>query len=462
MSTDNNAEKDVLANLYDRIYAILTYSPTRGEGTGMDAKAIAVQMTQNEVLNLESFADALSGGNPGGDITTAEAFSLYVDKVPTKLDGAVWAPGDALAKRYGELVSGASIDPKLLPSKEQEDTYRRLQALLQAEVEKKSLVTGAVTRTIADSPLFTAYKEAKEAYTTALLDGAQVVLDADLSTNAGKRQANLDKRRADAVVDARYKDWVAAGKSDVDEILDALESIKNNAISAVIADARATMDPAKWLTSNTEIGQTWMLASATPSNWTEPTCKGTTLTVSSDSLEAVTNNSATTYANSSRGWFWWGSNESSGSTETKDMGMQSTALELSAELVLVRIQRPWLNELLFTMQGWSNNGYSSTHAISDGKGGGGALPGIPIAFVMARNVTIKATFSSSASSLFKNESRTSSSSGWGWGPFGGGNNSSTSKSSGDTFSSEGNTVTISFRQPQVIAWINKFVPACPT
>lgn len=460
--SDNTIERSALAELYDRIYKILTYSPKTGEGTGLEGGAICVQMTQGEALDLGGFKGALSGSNPGGDVLAAEAFSTYVDRVPTGLAGAVWAPGEALASRYALLVNGANIDAKLLPSAAVEKTYKRLQGLLYAEVEKTSLVTQEVRRVRVDSPLFTAYKESKAAYAKALFDAADSLLVADLTTNEGKRKANLEKRRMDAEVEARYKDWVGAGKSDVDEVLDALESIKNNAVSAVIAEAKATMERSRWLASNSEGGQPWMLASATPSNWTEKECVGTKLVLKVDSLKTSTGSSATSYARQSRGWFWWGSEESSGESKTEEMGMESTALVLSAELVLVRIQRPWLNELLFTMGGWENNGFQGKQSISDGKGGGAGLPAIPIAFVMARNVQLKATFAATASSLFTKESRSGTRSGWGWGPFGGAGGAANDRSSGDEFRCEGNEVTISFAEPQVVAWINKFVPACPS
>ncbi len=454
-----DTNKKLLANLYDTIYELVTASPSGSEGTGLKADSVKVQMTQGEVLNLDEFSNALSGGNPEGDIVTAETLSEFVDKIPD-LSGVKWAPKDGLAKFYQGMVSGANINPDLLPSQDQEDLYKRLQGYLRVEVEHTSIVTGKKTITIEDSPLFAAYKDAKEDYVSAVINAAQVVLDADFSTNAGKRQANVDKRRADADVKHAYRAWVAADKSDVDEILDALESIKNNAISAAISDAKEVMEQTKWAASSSELGQPWMLSSVTPSNWTEPTCKGTTLKLSSDKLKTSTSTTATTYSNNSRGWFWYGGSSSSGSTDTKNVSMEAESFTMEGELVLVRIHRPWLNQLLFTMKGWSTNAYSDDNPISDGKGNG-ALPGIPSAFVMLRNVSIEAKFNQSDSEYIRKKSEESSSSGWGWGPFGGGGHKSSSDSTNDDFSSSNDTVKLSFNQPQIVAWINNIVPKCP-
>lgn len=450
----------LLASLYDSLYELLTHTPPGAVSTELSKHkdTIRVQMTQNEVLNLDDYKGALSGDKPNGDLAKAEAFSTFVDNVPN-LDGAQWAPTKGLAKFYQNMVRGANVNPDLLPSEEQEALYKKLQGLLRQEIEKTSLL-GEKTVSIDDSPRYKAYKEAKRAYDEALLNAAQVAVDADLSTNAGKRQASIDKRRADIEVKARYNDWVAAGKSDVEEVLDTLESIKNNAISAAVNDAKTIMDDTKWISSGYEFSQPWMLVSATPSNWTEPTCKGTTLSLSSDSLKTSTSSTANTYADNSQGWFWWSDSSSSGSTETKDVEMDTNSFKLSAELVLVRVERPWLNKLLFTMKGWSTNAYSKEKPISDGKGGG-ALPGIPIAFVMARNVTITTKFSESASNFIHSKSETTSNGGWGWGPFGGSKNHSTSDSTTDKFSQDGDTFTLSFSQPQLIAWISSLVPACP-
>lgn len=455
MTTD----QDLLAALYDRIHQMITFNHQGTPGAGLDADTVVVQMTTNEVLNLATYAGALSGANPEGDLAAAEAFSVFVDKVPS-FGGATWGPSDGLAKRYQGIVAGANIDPSLLPNPTQEATYTRLQGLLRKEVKKTNIVTEKEETVVVDSPMYAAYKNAREGYTNALLDAAQVVLDADLSTNFGKRQANVDKRKADAVVKARFDDWIAAGKSDVDELLGALESLKNSAISAAIKSAKSVMDDAKWLASNSEAGQPWMLATAAPSNWTEPSCRGSILTLSSDTLKTNTNTTATSYANNSRGWFWWGSSSDTGSTETKDVTLASQALTLSAELVLVRVQRPWLNELLFTMKGWSNNGYPDAGSISNAKGGG-ALPGIPIAFLMARNVKISAKFSSTDSKFIQEQSQKTSRHGWGWGPFGAGDATSKSDSKGDQFSSTGDQLTLSFASPQVIAWVSRLVPICP-
>lgn len=338
--------KELLANLYDTIYDLVTASPKRNEGTGFTPDNVRVQMTQGEVLNLEEFANAVSGGNPQGSIETAETLSMFIDQVPN-LAESQWAPKPGLSKVYKTIVDGANIDPNLLPSQDQEELYKRMQGFLRINVEHTSLVTQKTTTTLEDSPLFSGYKEAQEEYVTALMDATQVVLDADLSTNHGKRQANLDKRRADNEVKVKYKSWVAAGKSDVDEVLDALESIKNNAISAAISDAKEVMDESKWAASNTELGQPWMLSSVTPSNWTEPTCKGTTLTLSSDKLKTSTSNTATSYSKSSRGWFWHGGSSASGSTDTENVSMEAESFKIEAELILVRIHRPWLNQLIF-------------------------------------------------------------------------------------------------------------------
>lgn len=45
------------------------------------------------------------------------------------------------------------------------------------------------------------------------------MLDTDMSTPKGQRQANIDKRRADTEVEVKYKAWMTIGKSDVDEVL---------------------------------------------------------------------------------------------------------------------------------------------------------------------------------------------------------------------------------------------------
>lgn len=451
-------DKQLLANLYQKIYDLLTSSPKGAEDAGINPSNMCVQMTQNEVLNLQDFANAISGSNPGGSLRAAEAISGFVDKIPN-LSDTRWVPKEGLAKFYQSIVSGANVKEEYLTSQEQNDLYKRLQSYLRVSVIHTSLVTGKETTTMENSSLFTAYLEAREEYASALFDAAQVVIDADLSTPIGQRQANLDKRRADEVVKQKYKAWIAAGKSDVNEILSTMESIKNNAISGVISDAKSVMDPTNWIPSSNEFGEPWRLVSVTPSNWTEPSCKGTLFTLKQDQLKTSTSTSGTTYANNSRGWFWYGDSSNSGTIETKDVDLKTESFTLNAEMVLVRIHRPWLNEQLFTMRGWDINGYE-VGKISDGKGNGG-FPGIPTAFVMMRNVSIEAKFNETDSKFIKEKSESSSSSGWGWGPFGDGNHRRSSESTSDKFESTANGVKLSFSQPQLVAWISTLVPFSP-
>src|SRR5690606_26423229 len=102
-------------------------------------------------------------------------------------------------------------------------------------------------------------------------------------------------------------------------------------------------------------------------------------------------------------------------TNTENTSMQSGEFELTAELITVRIRRPWLNSLIFNMTDWWARGYPK-NAISNGKIKGNessALPLIPTAFIVAKNVTIKSKFTSQDTAMFKSE--TSSDENWGWG-----------------------------------------------
>jgi hypothetical protein len=132
--------------------------------------------------------------------------------------------------------------------------------------------------------------------------------------------------------------------------------------------------------------------------------------------------------------------------------MDAQNLELSAELIAVNIMRPWFNPLLLGMTGWQIQGYQSGR-ISNGDSlkPDGEYALIPMGFVVARNLSIKADFSTEDQKFISNTVNTSVSGGWG--PFtlkakyGYSSSESEMKSTFD-----GGTLT--FPGLQLIAWIS--------
>jgi hypothetical protein len=200
-----------------------------------------------------------------------------------------------------------------------------------------------------------------------------------------------------------------------------------------------------------------------PTNWTEATCRGSKLILSSKFLATSTSDQASEYSRDSKGLFWWSSSSEEGKSQTNSSSMQTNEFELSAELITVLIRRPWLNTGLFAMSDWWAKGYPRGR-ISTGtlKGNGNSvLPLIPTAFIVAKDVSIKANFTSQDTSHFTSDSTSRERTGWGWGPFTGAGRYNRSRSEKDTFQSSYSNGVLKMPGLQLIAWVSTITPASP-
>ena len=97
--------------------------------------------------------------------------------------------------------------------------------------------------------------------------------------------------------------------------------------------------------------------------------------------------------------------------------MNADTFALSAKIAVVQINRPWLNDLIFRMKGWSLLGQASG-SVSNGALKDNAtnmLPLIPTAFIVARDIQITADWTTEDKSHVEDSISTKAS--VGWGPF---------------------------------------------
>ena len=278
-----------------------------------------------------------------------------------------------------------------------------------------------------------------------------------------------DQRKFQAVapglqntIEQAWNKWVREGKQNVERAQDALRTTINDAIAAAIRQAQDAMKDS--LTGQEGLASTsWYPSYAMPTNWFDASCRGSKLTLSSSFLATSTSDEASQYSSSSTGLFWTSSSSEEKKTDTKFTSMQSSEFELTAELITVRIRRPWLNAVLFNMTDWWSKGIPKG-GISNGalkENANGVLPLIPTAFVIAKDVSIKSNFTSQDTSHFVSDSTSQQKRGWGWGPFSGGGRYSHARSEKDTFQSSFSNGTLKMPGLQVIAWISTITPPSP-
>jgi hypothetical protein len=452
-------EKKVLETLYDRLFDALTYTPGQEKTGDFDKATTLLQMTKNAVLNPDDFRNAASSINPKGDLKSTFALSDMVDVLPTV--SAEWTASEkTLSEAYKGIVDNANTDNKEDP--DQKARYDKAYNFLNAKSSIPN-AEGPPTETFGPSPIALAYDQNQTAYVTALGGYRTAYIGYNLDNLEDQRKWQAVAPGLQINIDQAWNKWVREGKQNVERAQDLLRTTINDAVAAAIRQAQDAMRDEHALAGLGPSTQRWFPSYAMPTNWFDPSCRGSKLTLSSSFLATSTSEQASQYSSNSTGIFWTSSGSDETNTDTKFTSMQSSEFELTAELITVRIRRPWLNAVLFNMTDWWAKGILKD-GISNGKLKGNAdamLPLIPTAFVVAKDVSIKSNFTSQDTSHFVSDSTSRERRGWGWGPFSGGGRYSHTRSVKDTFQSSYSNGVLKLPGLQLIAWISTITPPSP-
>ncbi|MBC8164716.1 MAG: hypothetical protein H7Y20_02455 [Bryobacteraceae bacterium] len=452
-------EKKVLETLYDRLYDALTHVPG-GEKTGdFDKATTFLQMTKNVVLNPDDFRNAASSINPKGDLRSTFALSALVDVVPTV--SAEWSDSTKLvSETYKNIVDNANADNTEDPA--QKAIYDKAYAFLNSKSSIPNF-DGPATETFGPSAIALAYDQNQTAYVNAI-GGYRLAFNSyNLDNLEDQRKFQAVAPGLQNTIDQAWNKWVREGKQNVERASNALRTSINNAISAAITQAQDSMNDQSALAPQLTGGKRWFASYVMPTNWHDPSCRGSKLTLSSKFLATSTSDESSEYSSHSKGLFWTSTSSEDKTTKVNSTSMQSDDFELSAELITVRIRRPWLNSILFNMTDWWASG-TPKDRISNGKIKGNEsslLPLIPTAFIVAKDVTIKANFTSQDTEHFTSDSSSRDSRGWGWGPFSGGGRYAHSRSENDKFQASYANGLLKLPGLQLIAWVSTITPPCP-
>lgn len=440
-------EQDVLKGLYDRLFQAITYTPENGAAS-LDAATTFIQFSKGEALNPADFLDARSPSNPGGSKPAAYNFSTMVDAVP--LVEADYTPSaNKVSDAYRQIIFGANS--QVSTDTAQLTQYNNARALLYD-------ANGSPTS------LFSSYRVKQKAYDDAVRNYGLAALTYDMNDPQQSAQWEIEAPGLQSDIDWALDDWIASGKAQVEGALATMQSSINHAVANVIQNDQSTYNGL--LINGVKPGDSikWHLSYALPGNWAtdDGALNFSHLNFSSSNLTVSSDSTFTSYGG---GLSWSGGLWSVGGSFAHDEGsthytMNADNFELNAEIALVRIYRPWLNDLIFRMNNWTMDGMNPGD-ISNGQlaaNESGFLPLIPTAFVVARNIAITMELSAEEQSHY--ESSTSGSVSVGWGPFRIGGHYSHSESS-DWFSSSYSNGTLSIPGMQIVAWVSEIVPFAP-
>ena len=362
-----------------------------------------------------------------------------------------------ISETYKAIVEGANSTTKSDP--EQEKKYKQAYDYLNTTSTIKDYTGAEVTQTD-NSAIYKTYLNNQTAYIAAVSGYRTDYLNYNLSDPVQQRQWQADEPTLSNNVNQTYNTWRAQGAAQVEQALSVLASAINDAVGNIIRDAKQTM--AASMASSTGDRSKWYFTYPIPANFADPKASGfTEFSLKSDYLEETASAKATDWgAKGSGSWGLWSvSASASGHHAESHLHMDANNFELSAEIAVVRIFRPWLNDLIFKINNWYTN-MCNAHGISIGQLTSDQLilPLIPTAFVVARNVAITADWSSDDKKNVEDSITTKAS--VGWGPFSVSGSYSHSSSS-DYHKSTFDGGTLKIPGIQIIAWVSEITPDSP-
>ena len=452
---DQATETKVLEALYDRLFQAVTYAPGSQQAL-FDKKTTFIQFAKNQALNPQDFANPLSPVNPAGNLNSSELFSRMVDIQPS-LNSDYTPTTNNVSKTYKSIVDGAIS--KLVNDPAQLALYQKAYDFLNKSITIEDF-TGAKSTSVQPTAIYNSYQNNRTANVAALAAYRTAYLGYDLTKIADQRAWQANEPLLANAVSSTYNTWRSQGATQVEQALAVLASSINNIVANTIEAAQKMMLTSS-MASSMGNPQPWFLAYATPTNWFDNSglSNFSTLKLTSENLTKTADSSYTDYsAGGSASWgLWKVSAEVGGSNKESHEHMQADKFELSAKIAVVQINRPWMNDLIFKLKGWSMLGQPAG-SVSNGELKGNSantLPIIPTAFIVARDIGITANWTTEDKSHVESAIKTKAS--VGWGPFAV-NGSFAHGTSKDYFNSTFNGGTLTIPGIQVIGWVNQITP----
>lgn len=458
-------EKKVLQAFYDRLFDAITYQPSGGKNPFTEAETF-IHFSKNAAVDVKSFANPRTPSNPLGDLKTSEEFSRMVDVIsPMALE---WQNGGGqLSKTYKGIVDSANATTQ--PDEKAKAMYEKAYDYLHTKKKTKDPFTEKDMEELTDSKELVDYEDNMASYINAVQAfraGYNIYLDelGDKDPEVRKRADRNWQVKAPALentIKSSFKKLTSDNAKYVEQALNILQTTVNDGIRQALSSAKDAVDDVRAFSSSLGQGDKWFLSYPVPANWTEASCPGFTdlkisggnTTLHSDSTEhSFSMDTSLNYG------LWRVRASASGSYQHSNSSTDTDSLEISAKIAKVEIKRPWFMESIFRLQNWTTN-MADKNKISNGKidssNKDNLLPMYPVAFIVAKDIVIKANFTHADEEHIKESYKASTS--VGWGPFAIGGSYGYGRSN-DNFHSDYQNGEIRVPGMQIVAWVSRVVP----
>lgn len=299
------------------------------------------------------FRNPWSPANPAGTQEAAENFSALVDDAP--LLNPVWAPsGRKVSQIYTDVVNAKVVPPP--ESAEDKAAYDKAWNYLnvQKEIDADEPPPDKVTVTV-DSPAYTKYKRAYVAYDAAVSKLVNAYFFYDMSKPDDQRKWSLLGPPLQDAVASAYDDLQNAQATKVQDALTTLAQSSDNQVGRMFKDAAAQFTAMRRASVKDPANKYWP-SYPFPANWTsaEAAAVWSDMTLTSGSLKSTENSDFESIgASASGGWGLWSGSAGFDKKEGhQSMSKETSNLKASFKYARVTIVRPWLNFLLFGVDGW--------------------------------------------------------------------------------------------------------------
>ncbi|MCL2412550.1 MAG: hypothetical protein FWC98_00220 [Bacteroidales bacterium] len=462
-------EKQLLAAIYDRLFDAITYQP-QGAKNPFTEEETFIHFSKNAAVDVKSFHNPRTPANPGGDLKTSEAFSQMVDQIsPMALE---WSDvNNPLSKMYINLVTGARVtteeDPKAL------EIYKKAYDYLHPVVTTKNPFTNKEETFVSDSPDYVAYQNNMTTYVGAItsyraaynryLDDLEDD-DPNVSKKADRNWQAAEPQLANTIKGA-FQNLTAGNAKYVEQALAILNTAINDGVRAAVVRAQEAIAEERQFSSSTGDGSKWLLSYPSPANWTdEKNPAFTELKISGGSTEVRSKGTEHKFSvDSSVNYGLWRVKLSAeGSFERRNSTTDTNSISIEAKIAKVSIIRPWFLESFFKLGSWSNNIAKTKGRISNGKidssNKDNLIPMYPVAFIVAKDIKIKADFTHKDEEHIKDA--VSGKTSVGFGPFSIGGSYGYGKTQ-DSLKSDYQNGSITVPGMQIIAWVSRVIPFSP-
>lgn len=445
---DNN----MMQFMYDYLSSLFIVN-----NTSLNDKTVLQFLPLGIAINLKDFSNPISAVNfDQGSLASSKNFAQLVNDIPYAQPQFI--SQGKLEDVYSWILDNAVATKEWDIDEEAKKRYDYAYKLLYTTIEQNGQSVDV------PSIKYEEYNKALDAYEDAIFTRNMTFLEIDHTSPKGSKYWNCEKRKLDGEIKKAYN--TLSKYRDIDNALDILKTTYAYGIKELVAREKENFSSSA---QTSDVGKNWYLCSAFPSNWYENDNMYKTVTIDGNSEKNISSSQYLTFSGESSlnaGIF-----SGSASAEHKQKEIytdnETNVTGIKMDIAAVRIERLWLNETLFALDGWKISGYPKGH-ISDGtfittngneiKHNEGIMPLIPKYMLVAKNITLTGVFSKELKEKISQETDAETS--IGIGPFK--IKGSVENHSGDeNIQTECGESSITVKTPQIIGYISSVVKFSP-